>query len=403
MIEVHHSEAVDSAAITRFTDLWSKVEANPKAGFVRMIEDDKVWNSVEQRLEELGSVDKVLVLGIGGSSLGTQVIAESFRMSSDCNLFFLEAVDRYKWDLLRNVGDWRDRHIVIMSKSGGTLETLTWVERLVHADTSWIKPGQVTVIASPGQGALQNWAAKNGLPCVWIPADVGGRFSVLSPVGMFPAGLMGLARFEFREGARWALSNPGLAGQLAAAAVRGWQREQWITQLWTYSEALKTFGQWWEQLWSESLAKRTGRDGKPAPRVSTPISCIGPRDQHSLLQQLMEGYPDKQVLLTRVKSVESAGESFKAQVFPEMPFHQKNISLGGVLGAEAQSFEQSLIEAKVPFSSIELHTLNEQTLGALFMLWQMVIALLGEHLNIDAYNQPGVELGKRHAEKILRQ
>ena len=403
MIEIRHGEPVDPGVVAALRDLWPKVMANPASGFVRLIDRDDTWESVERRLEELGSADKVLVIGIGGSSLGTQVIAECFRSSSDTNVFFLEAVDRYKWDQLRNQGDWRERHIVIISKSGATLETLSWVERLAHADTSWIKANKVTVIASAGNGALQKWAKKENLPCLWIPEDVGGRFGVLSPVGMFPAGLMGLGRFEFRDGARWALSNVDLAANIAAGVLRSWQRNQWITQLWTYSEALKTFGQWWQQLWSESLAKKVDRNGQPAPRVSTPISCIGPRDQHSLLQQLMEGHPDKHVMLTRVRSVESAGEAFKAQVFPEMPFYNKTISLGGVLGAEAQAFEQSLVEAHVPYTSIELHTLNERTLGATFMLWQMVIALLGEHLNIDAYNQPGVELGKRHAEKILRQ
>jgi glucose-6-phosphate isomerase len=403
MIEFRHPESIDKAVVAKLRELWPQVTKSRGAGFVRAIQDDKLWESIEQRLEGVGRINKVLVLGIGGSSLGTQVISECFSSTSDGNIFFLEAVDRYKWDLLRNSGDWRDRHIVIISKSGGTLETLAWVERLAQADKTWIKSDKVTVIASPGTGALQKWAAKESIPILEIPEDVGGRFSVLSPVGMFPAGLLGLSRFEFREGARWSLNNVDLAAQLAAVILDGWKKDYWVTQLWTYSEALKTFGQWWQQLWSESLAKKIDRAGKPASRVSTPLSCIGPRDQHSLLQQLMEGYRDKQVLLTRVKSVEAAGENFRAQIFPEMPFYGKNISLGGVLGAEAQAFEQALIEAKVPHSCLELQTLNEQTLGALFMTWQMVIALLGEYLDIDAFNQPGVELGKRHAEKILRQ
>ncbi len=403
MIEFRSAEPIDPVLVAKLRELWAQVAQGRGAGFVRAVHNDPMWESVEQRLEAVGGINKVLVLGIGGSSLGTQVIAECFSSSSEGNIFFLEGVDRYKWDLLRNSGDWRDRHIVIVSKSGDTLETLTWIERLFHADKDWIKADKVTVIASPGSGALQKWAAQYSIPVLEIPADVGGRFSVLTPVGMFPAGLLGLGRFDFREGARWALANVDLAAQLAAVILSGWKKDLWVTQLWTYSEALKTFGQWWQQLWSESLAKKVDRAGKPGPRVSTPMACIGPRDQHSLLQQLMEGFRDKQVLLTRVKAAETAGESFKAQVFPEMPYFGKTISIGSILGAEAQSFEQTLIENRIPYSSVELQTLNEQTLGALFMLWQMVIALVGEHLNIDAFNQPGVELGKRHADKILRQ
>jgi glucose-6-phosphate isomerase len=403
MIELRHPEALDKSLIAKLSDLWPRIAQSRQAGFIRAINEDKLWEAVDQRLEALRGIDKVLVVGIGGSSLGTQVIAECFNTSSDCNLFFLEGAERYKWDLLRNSGDWRDRHIVIVSKSGGTLETLVWIERLFEADKSWLRPDKVTVICSPGNGALQTWAKQEALPILEIPEDVGGRFSVLTPVGMFPAGLMGLGCYDFREGARWALANVDLAANLAAVVLNGWKKDLWVTELWTYTEALKTFGQWWQQLWAESLAKKSGRDGKPAPRVSTPVSCIGPRDQHSVLQQLMEGYPDKQVLLTRVKGVETAGEVFTGQLFPGTSFHKKSVSLGGILGAEAQAFEQALVEAKIPHSVLELQTLNEQTLGALFMMWQMTISLLGEHLNIDTFNQPGVELGKRHAEKILRQ
>lgn len=403
MIELRHAAPVSQELTDQLLKTWSSVLKGAGRGFIDLIEDNAVWDSIEKRLDELTKVDKALIIGIGGSSLGTQVIYECFRSSSETNLFFLEAVDRYKWDRLRNLGDWRDRHVVVISKSGGTLESLSWVERLAHADRSWINPKQVTVIASPGAGPLQDWAKREQLPCLWIPRGVGGRFSVLSPVGMFPAGLMGLGRFEFREGARWALAHPDLAASLAAGVLAGWEKQQWVTQLWTYSEALKVFGQWWQQLWSESLAKKVTKLGKPAPRVSSSMACIGPRDQHSLLQQLIEGYPDKQVLLTRVRSVEAAGEYFSGKVFPELPFHGKKTSLGGILGAEAEAFELALVDSRVPYSRIDLHTLNEQTLGALFMLWQMTVSLLGEHLGIDAFNQPGVELGKRHAEKILRQ
>lgn len=404
MIEIRHRDQLDPALVQRLTELWPKAAAGPGSGFVKMISNDVMWDSIEKRLEETRGVDKVLIAGIGGSSLGTQVIYDCFRAASAANVFFLEAVDRYRWDHLRDLGgDWRDRHVVIVSKSGGTLETLAWIEKLSSVDKSWIKPDRCTVIASPGEGALQNWAKRYDLPCLWLPNDVGGRFSVLSPVGMFPAGLMGLGRLEFREGARWALGRADLVAGLAAAVIRSWNRQEWVTQLWTYSEALRVFGQWWMQLWSESLAKKIALDGKAAPRVSTPVSCLGPRDQHSLLQQLMEGFPDKQVILTRVREVEGAGETFVAKEFPEMAFHNKSISLGGILGAEAQAFEQAMTDAKIPYCVVELNSLNEQTLGATFMMWQMTIALLGEYLNIDAFNQPGVELGKRHTEKILRQ
>ena len=404
MIEIRQSGSADSALESALVELWPQVLRGAGAGFARLIEADPVWEEVDRRLEQCRGVDKVLVVGIGGSSLGTQVIYECFHASRSASLFFLEGVDRYRWDRLRDLGgDWRDRHVVLVSKSGRTLETLAWIEKLASVDKSWINKDQCTVVASPTDGFLQSWAGRHELPCLWLPEDVGGRFSVLSPVGMYPAGLMGLGCAEFRQGARWALAHPEAAARLASAAILAWSRGEWVTQLWCYAEALHLFGSWWMQLWSESLAKATGRKGQKAPRVSTPQSCLGSRDQHSLLQQLVEGHRDKQVVLTRVREVEAAGESFTAREFPEMPFYQRAVSLGGILGAEAQAFAQVLESKGLPLTTVELNSVNERSLGALFMLWQMTTAILGEHLDIDAFNQPGVELGKQLTEKILRQ
>jgi glucose-6-phosphate isomerase len=237
---------------------------------------------------------------------------------------------------------------------------------------------------------------------LWIPGDVGGRFSVLTAAGMFPAGLMGLSLHQFREGAGWALEHSELATALSADILASWERGQWVSQMWTYSEGLRVFGEWWQQLWSESLGKKLTRAGLPAPRVSTPMACRGPRDQHSLVQQLIEASADKHVFVTRVNSVEESDGAFKPRLFPSLPYYGREISLGRIMGGEAEAFERSLDEAGVSYATLKLSGLNERTLGALFMLWQMTIAQLGEYLGIDAFNQPGVESGKRHAAEILR-
>jgi glucose-6-phosphate isomerase len=183
--------------------------------------------------------------------------------------------------------------------------------------------------------------------------------------------------------------------------ISSFERGEWIAQMWTYSEALGLFGEWWQQLWSESLAKKTTRAGGPAPRVSSPLACLGPRDQHSQVQQLIEGARDKYVFLTRVRTVENGGPSLRPSVFTKMPFHNRNVSLGKIMGAEAQAFEQSLEESGVNYSTLTVESLSERSLGALFMLWQMSIAMTGEVLDIDAFNQPGVELGKKHANQLI--
>ena len=300
-----------------------------------------------------------------------------------------------------NVPEWRDKHVIIVSKSGNTLETLAWVEHLHAYEPLWRKSSQVTVIASPGEGPLQRWAARENIPCLWIPSSVGGRFSVLTAVGMFPAALMGLKAEEFRAGARWALDNPRFATTLSAQILESWKRGEWITQMWTYSESIRLFGDWWVQLWGESLGKSKTRLGAVAPRVSTPVACTGPRDQHSLVQQLMEGARDKFVIINRVNSVELPVQPFGGSVFEGMPFSGRSVSLGQIIGAQASAFEKSVEEVGIKTSVIRWESVTEYSLGAQFMMWQMCIAILGEHLGVDAFNQPGVELGKRYAAKLL--
>ena len=403
MIELEHIRESDPQLKQRLDECWQAVLKRPEVGFPQIPARDDDWQALSARLDECRTARRVIVIGIGGSSLGTQVIHECFRSSSAAEMVFLEAPSPHLWTLLRSLGpDWLDNHVVIVSKSGNTLETLAWVERLAAHEPSWLNSKHCTVIASPGEGPLQKWAARENIPCLWIPKNVGGRFSVLTAVSMFPAGLMGLSPHEFREGANWALERPQLATAISLQVLQAWSQQQWVTQMWTYSEGLRLFGEWWQQLWSESLGKRLDRQGQPAPRASTPMSCRGPRDQHSMVQQLIEGHGDKHVFVNRVSDVEGADGEFKPRLFPEMPFFNKEISLGKIMGIEADAFERSLDEAKVPFATLILRGINERSLGALFMLWQMTIAQLGEHLKIDAFNQPGVELGKRHAAQLLK-
>lgn len=403
MIEIENSREADLVLKQRLDECWQAVLKRAEVGFAQIPSLNDDWLALEKRLDECRNASRVIVIGIGGSSLGTQVIHECFRSSGAAEIVFLESPSPHMWTVLRELGpDWLDNHLVIVSKSGNTLETLAWVERLAGREPSWINPKQCTVIASPGSGPLQKWAAEQNIPCLTIPTNVGGRFSVLTAVSMFPAGLMGLSLHEFRDGATWALERPYLATAISCEVIESWKRGEWITQMWTYSEGLRVFGDWWQQLWSESLGKRLDRNGAEAKRTSTPMACRGPRDQHSQVQQLIEGAKDKFVFVTRVTAVEDADGVFTPHLFSDMPFFGKEISLGKIMGVEADAFELSLEEAKIPFVTMTVRGLNERSLGALFMLWQMTIAQLGEYLGIDAFNQPGVELGKRHAGRLLK-
>lgn len=403
MISLSNLKTPDARIKAKLEESWNQVLARKDVGFPQLAVNDTDWRALDDRLKQCRPTKRIIVIGIGGSSLGTQVIYEALRGQNTAHMTFLESPDPDVWNHLRGLSgpEWKDKHIVIVSKSGNTLETLSWVERISANEPSWLKSSQCTVIASPGEGALQKWAAKENLPMLWIPKNVGGRFSVLTAAGMFPAGLMGLKLTEFRAGAAWALKNRDLATQLSAEILSSWERGEWITQMWTYSESARVLGEWWQQLWGESLGKKLGRSGATAPRASTPMACRGPRDQHSLVQQLIESVKDKYIFISRVRAVENSSDSFKATLFPEMPFYERQVTLGKVLSAEAEAFEKSLVESGISNSTMYLEGLNERTLGAVFMLWQMVIAQLGEYMDVDAFDQPGVELGKVYAHKIL--
>lgn len=403
MLKIRHIPTLETQRQKTLNEAWLNLLQRTEVGFPKLAELDKDWTSILERASEVGQPERLIVVGIGGSSLGAQVIAEAFAPRSKCGVTFLESPDPHVWQNFLRTPRWREAHVIIISKSGNTLETLALTERLAAAAPEMFTRRQVTVIASPGQGPLQKWAKERGLAILWIPENVGGRFSVLTAVGMFPAALMGLDLAAFREGASWALTQGELVARLSHVVLESWKKECWTTQMWIYAESLKVFGEWWTQLWSESLGKKTARNGSAAPRVSAPVSCRGPRDQHSLVQQLIDGAKDKFVFVLRVDDVETGDEAFSPKLFPTMPFAGGSVSLGQILASEAEAFERALNDVGVPSGTLILSSVNERTLGALFMLWQMVVGQLGEVLEIDAFDQPGVELGKKYAQQILKQ
>jgi glucose-6-phosphate isomerase len=405
MIEIKKPKSLDATNKPINTELWlshwNQFLKKPEAEFVRINEpkpeQDQLWTAIRERASQI-QAKRVLIVGIGGSSLGTQMIEQALSKGpggkSSREFIYLEVPDSRQWLELKGTLTGQE-HVLLISKSGETLETLTWMERLYASFPQLLDASHCTVISSPGEGPLQKFAKQNQLVNLTLPKAIGGRFSVLSAVGMLPAALMDIDIDAIRKGAHWASQRPELAAQLAGAALDSWKRNETITQLWTFASCLKAHGEWWQQLWSESL-------GKKGVLASSPMSCLGPRDQHSQVQQLLEGQRDKFVIIMRVNELESHTDGFKAQLFSQLPFHGRETSLGEVLKAQAQAFEKSLTEVSVSNMTLHLESLTATHLGALIMLWEMVIAMMGESLKINAFNQPGVELGKIYAKELLK-
>ena len=163
---------------------------------------------------------------------------------------------------------------------------------------------------------------------------------------------------------------------------------------------LRDFGLWTQQLWAESLGKAKTRNGDPAPRASTPLPALGSSDQHSILQQVMEGSRDKFLCFLRVAASEEKSQTLERNLF-DCQTLMMGKSMGGLFSAMADATRQALESSGVQSLTLTAESLDERSMGALFMLFEITVATIGEVLGINAFDQPGVELGKRLARDIL--
>lgn len=375
-------------------------------GFTKLVAREGLVEAAEARAREVArGFTHIVVVGMGGSSLGTRaLLAAVARPAGRGAVSFLDNIDSDRfWAWLKNRHDVANIHWVLTSKSGNTVEILALADLI---DQHLRQSGHrrlatvATVISETKDSPLTLWARKENVPILEVPVDVGGRFSVLTAVGLFPAAYAGLRLDRMMEGSAWALSQHELVARMAAHSLESFLREEWVTMLWSYADSLREFGLWWQQLWAESLAKRTTRSGDPAPRVSTPVPGVGTCDQHSMLQQVIEGAPDKFVWFQRVARCEDPGPKLEKTLFEGQDF-MIGKGVGDLFRAEAEATEQAMREANVHTIGLHGVELDERSMAALFMLWQLTIATMGEVLGVNAFDQPGVERGKILARSAL--
>lgn len=372
-------------------------------GFLELPSRSKVWEqsySVGDSLRR--HYQKVVVLGIGGSALGTRVLATGLNIPVS-QIDIWDGADALAfWRQLGSIGPLEKIHWLIVSKSGTTLETLT----LANFVNQFYREKRVnffehaTVISELVGNPLTAWAKKNKVRIVEFPLDVGGRFSVLTPVSLVPMAFAGIDLTQIREGAQWVQNQSGLVHLLIGHVLGNIEKEKWITLFWFYVDRLTLMGEWIRQLWSESLAKERALDGSAAQRVPTPMFCRGPTDQHSILQQIMEGAKDKYIWFFRSHDSESFGPPLSQNQFDGFDF-MVGKKLGALLAAEASATQDALQAKGVPTLTLLTKGLGPKEFGGYFMLFELIIGAVGELLNINAYDQPGVELGKKLAKEAL--
>ncbi len=373
-------------------------------------------------LEYSRDTDDVVVLGIGGSALGTIALrtallapmwnlldarARGYRP----RLHILDNVDpRTITALLKMVNPARALFVVI-SKSGSTAETMAqYLIVREHLDNSLGADARkrLVFVTDPSSGALCAAAGAEGIAALDIPRNVGGRFSVLSPAGLFPALMVGIDVPALLRGAaemaeRCGFDGPDAASNPAAMyALLQWladvKRGARIHVLMPYSDALRDVSDWFVQLWAESLGKVTANGDHTGP---TPIAAVGASDQHSQVQLFMEGPLDKTVTFVAEQSRASDHAIPASSSGMTELNYLAGHTLGELLDAERRATAGALAARDRPSMTIEIPSVDEHHMGELLMLLEIATVVAGELYGVEPLDQPGVELGKQFTYALL--
>ncbi len=367
-----------------------------------------------------GKYKNILVFGIGGSALGVTMLFEALcspfhnelvfaGKSNSPTLFVFDNVDPTRMAAAKKLIHADDSLVILITKSGGTIETWGNFYYFLNEIHGNLKAKQIVAITDPEKGYLRQTAREKKWATLPIPENVGGRFSVLTSVGLFPAALLGIDISQLLSGAHSMQSrcattdfneNPAL--QLAAIHYYLAQfKSKPISVMMPYSDALASFADWYRQLWAESLGKRLDRDGREVFCGQTPVKALGATDQHSQIQLYREGPNDKIITFLRVDRFRRDGGFHRS--IQDTPFNDLTfLNVTELLNSEMEGTREALTDSQRPNIQIRLPEINPFVLGELIYLYEMATCFSGEFLNINAFDQPGVEAGKVIAKEKIR-
>jgi len=417
-IPVPHGLTEDDLAgyQNRIASDLQKIEARNQ-GFYKIIDSLPLTEMKTYADTVRPQIDSVVVLGIGGSALGTiclnQALGNLFtgKVAPDSpTLYVLDNIDPVLLHEVEDVINLATTLFVVITKSGGTPETLAqyayFRERCESQGLA--AKERFAFITDPDNGLLRQIGQRDQITMFDVPPNVGGRFSVLTAVGILPAYLIGIDVDALLSGARtmrdrflsteWKVNLPF---QLAAVQHILGTKGKTIHILMPYAQKLIRFADWYRQLLAESIGKQVNIRGEEVFVGLTPVNALGATDQHSQSQLYNEGPNDKLIMFVEV-----------ANPMPKLPIpatddilssvsYLEGVDFGQLLNTEKQGTEQALTQYNRPNLTIKIDTVNAQTLGELFLLFEGATAFLGEFYEIDAFNQPGVELSKQLTKQLL--
>lgn len=370
------------------------------------------WAHSQSRFTDL------VVLGIGGSSLGALAVISALQHpyrnlqqnGRGLRVHFVDNVDPDQISGLLQVLDPRSTLVNVISKSGTTAETMAayllfreWLEQGVGEGYG----AQVIATTDAEAGILRPLAEQRGYRVFTVPASVGGRFSVLSPVGLVPIALAGIDIRQLLAGAAQVNelvsgapeSNP--VAQAALVQYLAYRRGRPISVLMPYSSRLRFVSNWFVQLWAESLGKAVNRLGSTVNEGSTPLAALGATDQHSQVQLFNEGPDNKIIAFIKVANFDTELVIPEAGPGAGQLDYLAGKTFNQLLNAEQAATAHALAEHGRMNYTMTLPEVSARTVGALlqFLMWQT--ALMGELTFVNTYDQPGVELGKVYTYALL--
>jgi glucose-6-phosphate isomerase len=412
--------ADSSASFREAHRAFSALRKGGTVAFADIVTDTRLrQQALDYASTARGKYTDVVILGIGGSALGPIALRTALRPSGwnlldekrrdgHPRLHVLDNVDPDTIAALVERLDLPRALFIVTSKSGGTAETMAQFlvihDRINAAGLEVAK--HFVFVTDPEQGALRPLAKSLAVPALEIPSAVGGRFSVLTPVGTLPAALIGIDVSRLLEGAA-AMVDRCETDELSQNPAGTYATLQWLAEtrygksinvLMPYSDQLRDIADWFVQLWAESLGKERS-DG--AFVGQTPVAALGATDQHSQVQLFMEGPKDKIVTFIAIE------KRSRDVTIPHGFADVKELgylgghSLGELIDIEQRATAGALAKRGRPNVTIHLEAVDEWHVGGFMMLMELATAYAGQLYGIDAFNQPGVELGKQFAYALL--
>lgn len=400
-----------------FTDLTTTMRRHTEAWLRERREGMHAWSmdpyakrTIERvretadRLVRKEKISTVLWIGIGGSGLGPRMLAEAFEKPDTVEFHVIDSIDPSVLEMVLRIINWDETAIVVACKSGSTLETMStfflfW-EALKKARKGKAKH-RVVAITDPRKGPLRTFCLEQSIECLSIPPDVGGRYSIFSPIGLLALALLRADIDAFVRGAKTmdelcqesSLSkNP--AALLAACQFLLEQKKKYsLRVIMPYAARLRSIAHWNQQLIAESLGKNEAHN-------PIPFAAQGTQDQHSLLQQWLSGPRSFWHLFIRERAVSAL--AVPATTDPAFAYLAGK-PFSTLLSACADGTTRALTEMKRPSITITLDIVDEEHCGQLLFLLLTETVLLGKLYRIDPYGQPSVEIGKTITKDILLQ